>query len=82
MPRKKVKYWQRAFIFKRDNFTCKICNIKGYNIPSEYDGKRTIAHVNMCLVLDHIIPYSKGGLCEIDNFQTLCNKCNSIKGIK
>ena len=29
---------------------------------------------------DHIIPTSRGGTNTLDNSQTLCEKCNSIKG--
>lgn len=32
------------------------------------------------LTVDHIYPESKGGTDEMTNLQTLCRRCNSIKG--
>lgn len=34
------------------------------------------------LTLDHIYPWSKGGLDSYENLQTLCRPCNSSKGAK
>ncbi len=34
------------------------------------------------LSVDHIVPESEGGKTELANLQTLCEKCNSVKGIK
>lgn len=34
------------------------------------------------LSVDHIHPESKGGSTTLDNLQTLCRTCNSIKGVK
>jgi diadenosine tetraphosphatase ApaH/serine/threonine PP2A family protein phosphatase len=34
------------------------------------------------LTLDHIYPWSLGGLDEYENFQTLCRSCNSQKGAR
>lgn len=32
--------------------------------------------------IDHIIPKSRGGVNEADNYQTLCSFCNNKKGNK
>lgn len=34
------------------------------------------------LTCDHIIPESKGGPTTLENLQTLCQPCNSSKGIR
>lgn len=34
------------------------------------------------LSLDHIYPYSRGGLDTFENLQTLCRPCNSAKGAR
>ena len=32
--------------------------------------------------IDHVIPFSKKGSCELENLVLSCKKCNSIKGAK
>jgi hypothetical protein len=55
-------------VFERDDFKCVACG------SSALDG--AILHV------DHVIPRSKGGKDEMDNYQTLCHKCNIGKSNK
>lgn len=55
-------------VFDRDNFRCVAC------------GKS--AHDGVELHIDHILPRSKGGKDELNNFQTLCNLCNLGKSNK
>lgn len=46
----------------------------------KYRCLRCGTHVD--LTLDHIIPTSIGGSNDFENLQTLCNRCNSSKGVK
>lgn len=55
-------------VFERDDFKCVACGL------SVKDG--AILHV------DHIIPRSKGGGDSMENYQTLCQKCNIGKSNK
>lgn len=57
----------KKLIFERDNATCQQC---GTNKEKEPGVK---------LVIDHIIPYSKGGETTYENLQILCRKCNIEK---
>ena len=56
----------RYDVLKRDNFTCQICGASSKN-----DGVK--------LEVDHIFPVSKGGKTEMNNLQTLCERCNRGK---
>ncbi|MCX6497188.1 MAG: HNH endonuclease [Arthrobacter sp.] len=49
---------------KRDGFHCQICGATGKTAE---------------LVLDHIVPVSKGGGTEKENLQTVCHECNQGK---
>ena len=53
--------WQ---VLERDRFTCRSCGTSPATAPG------TVLHV------DHITPFSKDGETEIDNLQTLCDRCN------
>jgi hypothetical protein len=55
-------------VFKRDNYTCRLCS------------KSPATYPELVLEVDHIKPVSEGGSNEIDNLQTLCIMCNRGKG--
>jgi len=54
----------RYKIFKRDNFSCCIC------------GAGPAKDLSVELHIDHVTPWSKGGLTTLENLRTLCSKCN------
>lgn len=60
-----IRASQRQRILRRDNFTCQLCGARGPAV-----GGSAILHV------DHIKPFSKGGLTVDDNLWTLCSDCN------
>ncbi len=51
-------------------------------ILQRYKGKCARCDSTEKLEIDHIIPLSKGGRHDEDNFQALCKKCNCKKGSK
>ncbi|TFH67608.1 HIT domain-containing protein [Gammaproteobacteria bacterium LSUCC0057] len=57
----------RYEVLKRAKFRCELCGTSA---------------VEKALHVDHIVPRSKGGPDEINNFQALCYSCNSNKGNK
>lgn len=69
------QYW-KVKAFERDNFSCVKCG----ETPTErtYEGK--IIPNTSKLIGDHIIPIAIGGEeYNLNNVQTLCEKCNMIK---
>lgn len=57
--------WRLRFlVHRRDNFTCRAC------------GRSPATELGVVLHVDHIVPWSKGGLTILDNLQTLCERCN------
>lgn len=65
-----IKPGLRLEIFKRDHYSCKIC------------GASPAKDHSVNLVIDHIVPFSKGGSNALENLQTLCNLCNQGKADK
>lgn len=58
----------RYDVMRRDGFRCCYCG------ATTNDGIK--------LEVDHIVPVSKGGKSEMENLQTLCERCNRGKGTK
>ena len=61
--RKQISPTIRNYIFKRDNGICQYC---GKKLKSKF-------HV------DHVIPFIKSGLDEVNNFVLACSECNIKK---
>lgn len=58
----------RYLILEQAGFKCQACGAKP--LPTN----------EVSLEIDHIIPFSKGGLDEASNLQVLCGDCNMSKG--
>ncbi len=68
LERSKMSLSTRYDVLKRDGYKCVICG--------------STAQMGVQLHVDHIIPISRGGLTEMKNLQTLCDRCNLGKSDK
>ena len=70
----------RAMVFKRDNYTCAMCNERFVMVSKNPDYLGEEFALCEKLIGDHIVPVSIGGSeFDMDNIQTLCIDCNKIK---
>ena len=60
-------------VFNRDGWRCVRC---------ECVVQKDDTTLPSAAQIDHVIPLSRGGAHTIDNAQTMCGRCNSIKGIR
>ena len=78
------------FIVK--GITCVTCGLTASYFAIERGDRDTNYHFNLygtdkkgrevLFTKDHILPKSKGGKNHIDNYQTMCTRCNAKKGNK
>lgn len=80
----------QTFLAKPNGLKCACCGIKGLFFAKERAGNVEKWHLNLyaldkngqevLMTKDHIIPRSKGGRDVLENYQTMCIKCNEKKG--
>lgn len=81
---------QRYQTFFKKGIKCVCCGIEGKYFAKEKHFSDKSYHLNLyaidekgnevLMTKDHILPKSKGGKDEIDNYQTMCIRCNEAKG--
>ncbi len=81
---------QRLQTFFTRGIKCSCCGIEGKFFVKEKRPKDVSYHLNLyaidendkevLMTKDHILPKSKGGKDCIDNYQTMCIRCNMAKG--
>lgn len=80
----------RLWTFFKTGIKCVECGIEGEFFAKEKNHKdEERPHLNLyalddgeevLMTKDHVTPKSKGGDNHIDNYQTMCFKCNQKKG--
>src|SRR5690625_3133349 len=88
--RKRLSKKNRVAVIERDGRTCKVCgkqNLVLYQEILDFVKENGLEELPKDMMdreaeIDHIIPFSEGGECNLDNFQILCRSCNNSKGSK
>lgn len=83
---------QRYQVFFTKGLKCTCCGIEGKYFVKEKNKNTRSYHLNLygidengkevLITKDHIIPKSKGGRDNLDNYQTMCIRCNQAKADK
>jgi len=80
----------RYHVFAQSSI-CECCGLQGKRMLLDLPPGAITPHFNLygedgneliLMTKDHKIPKSKGGSDNLDNFQTLCTRCNNAKGDK
>lgn len=81
---------ERYQTFFTKGISCAKCGITGKYFAKEKHGKDKHYHLNLyaidengeevLMTKDHILPRSRGGKNNISNYQTMCTRCNFMKG--
>lgn len=84
-----VKMNSDRYLLFQKNRNCVVCGLEGTKMMLDINPGDNLPHFNLYgeengrLVLmtkDHIVPKSKGGKNELDNYATCCSVCNNLKG--
>jgi len=77
---------KRFKLFKKLGFRCVCCGIEATTMIKFHNNKTNTIQWSICsddgieLTIDHIAPKARGGKNSIDNYQSMCQICNSNKG--
>lgn len=86
---------QRYQLFSLKGVSCVVCKVSGQYFAIERSFSKVVPnksgwHLNLyalnehneevLMTKDHILPRSKGGGDVLENYQTMCSKCNGAKG--
>lgn len=83
---------QRLVLFKTKGCKCVQCGLEGTVFYLEKHKNDKHYHFNLygydtdgkevMLTKDHVVPKSKGGKDVLENYQTMCSRCNEAKADK
>jgi hypothetical protein len=80
-----VRLGSHRLLLLKDNRKCVSCGREGTHFRMERDIGHIDPHMNLysddgiLMTKDHVVPKSKGGANSLNNYQTMCEICNSLK---